>query len=88
MEQDCTIIALTPESQTARQMNLTWGVIPMYIEKTANPTDMILKAIEMAKEEGYVQEGDVAVIGGSDTYDCNNQSAFNAYKTLGGICRI
>lgn len=85
---NCTIIALTPEPQTARQMNLTWGVIPMYIEKTTNPTAMILKAIEMAKEEGYVQEGDIAVIGGSDTYDCNNQSAFNSYKTLGGICRI
>lgn len=85
---NCNIIALTPEAQTARQMNLTWGVIPMYIEKTPNPTDMISQAIEIAKEEGYVQEGDTAVIGGSDTYDCNNQSAFNAYKTLGGICKI
>lgn len=85
---NCNIIALTPEPQTARQMNLTWGVIPMYIEKTANPTDMILKAIEIAKEEGYVQTGDTAVIGGSDTYDCNNQSAYNSYKTLGGICKI
>lgn len=84
----CNIIALTPEPQTARQMNLTWGVIPMYIEKTSNPTDMIMKAIEIAKEEGYVQEGDTAVIGGSDTYDCNNQSAYNSYKTLGGICKI
>lgn len=84
----CDIIALTPEQQTARQMNLIWGVIPMYIEKTPNPTDMILEAINIAKEEGYVQEGDTAVIGGSDTYDCNNQSAFNSYKTLGGICKI
>ena len=84
----CPIIALTPEAQTARQMNLTWGVIPMYIEKTQNPNDMLLKAIEIAKEEGYVCQGDTAVIGGSDTYDCNNQSAYNAYKTLGGICKI
>ena len=84
----CNIIALTPEPQTARQMNLTWGVIPMYIERTANPTEMILKAIEIAKDEGYVQEGEIAVIGGSDTYDYNNQTAYNAYKTLGGICKI
>lgn len=84
----CSIIALTPEPQTARQMSLIWGVIPMYIEKTSNPTEMILQAINIAKEEEYVKEGDIAVIGGSDTYDCNNQSAFNAYKTLGGICRI
>ena len=69
-------------------MNLIWGVIPMYIEKTQNPTEMILRAIENAKEEGYVQDGDTAIIGGSDTYDCNNQSCFNNYKTLGGICKI
>ena len=84
----CNIIALTPEAQTARQMNLIWGVIPMYIDKTSNPTDMILQAISNAKEEGYVAEGDIAVIGGSDTYDYNNQSAYTLYKTLGGICKI
>lgn len=85
---NCNIIALTPEIQTARQMNLIWGVIPLYIEKTENPTDMMLKAIEIAKEEEYVSEGDIAVIGGSDTYDCNHRSTYKNYKTLGGICRI
>ena len=49
---------------------------------------MILQAIEIAKEEGYVKESDTAVIGGSDTYDCNRRSAYNAFKTLGGICKI
>lgn len=85
---NCSIIALTPEPQTARQMNLTWGVIPVYIEKKENPTDMILQAINIAKEEEYVQEGDTVIVGGSDTYDYNNQSSFNSYKTLGGICKI
>lgn len=85
---NCNIIALTPEDRTARQMNLIWGVVPLYIEKAENPTDMILQAIEISKEEGYVQEGDIAVIGGSDTYDSNNRSAYNNYKTLGGICKI
>ncbi len=85
---NCQIIAVTPELQTARQMNLTWGVIPIYIEKTENPTEMLQKAIELAKEDGYVKEGDTVVIGGSDTYDYHNQSAFQGYKTLGGICKI
>ena len=85
---NCDIIALTPEVKTARQMSLIWGVIPIFIEKTENPTDMMLKAIEIAKEESYVKEGDTAVIGGSDTYDCNRRSAYNSYKTLGGICKI
>ena len=85
---NCDIIAFTPEVKTARQMSLIWGVIPIFIEKTENPTDMMLKAIEIAKEESYVKEGDTAVIGGSDTYDCNRRSAYNSYKTLGGICKI
>lgn len=85
---DCNIIALTPEIRTARQMNLTWGVYPIFIEKADTPNNMIQQAINIAKEEGIVKEGDTVVIGGSDTYDYNNQSSFNSYKTLGGICKI
>lgn len=85
---NCTIIALTPEIRTARQMNLFWGVVPIYIKKQDQPTDMMLQAMQIAKEEGYVQEGDIAVIGGSDTYDYNRQSAYQSYKTLGGICKL
>jgi hypothetical protein len=44
--------------------------------------------IDVAKEMNIVKKDDVAVIGGSDTYDYHNSSAFNSYKTIGGICRI
>ena len=84
---DCDIIALTPDIRTARQMNLFWGVTPLYVEKDY-ADKMIASAINTSKAMGYVNTGDVAVIGGSDTYDYHNQSIFNSYKTVGGICRI
>lgn len=84
---DCNIIALTPDVQTARQMNLIWGVTPIVVEKDFADV-MVNQGINKAKQLQYVKEGSTAVIGGSDTYDQHNKSSFNSYKTIGGICRI
>lgn len=84
---NCDIIALTPDEQTARQMNLIWGVTPIVVEKDFADS-MISNGINIAKKEGYVVEGDTAVISGSDTYDYHNKSAFKSYKTIGGICKV
>jgi len=84
---NCDIIAITPDTQTARQMNLMWGVTPIVVDK--DYSDLMIKAgIEISKKEGYVVPGTSAVIGGSDTYDYQNKSKFNSYKTIGGICII
>ena len=83
----CEIIAITPDKRTARQMNLTWGVIPIFVDKDSSDK-MIENGIDIARNTGYIQEGDFAVIGGSDTYDHHNTSKYSYYKTLGGICRI
>jgi len=84
---NCDIIALTPNPKTARQMNLIWGVTPIYVDK-GYADQMIASGIGISKDLGYVKTGDTAVIGGSDTYDYHNKSAFNSYKTIGGICTI
>ncbi len=83
----CKIIALTPDEKTARIMNSYWGITPILISK-GYPDEMINQGIKIAKEKGYVKDGDTAVIGGSDTYDYHNRYAFNSYKTLGGICKL
>ena len=83
----CDIIAVTPDPKTARQMNLFWGVTPLFVDKGYSD-EMISSGIHHAKESGFVVKGDTAVIGGSDTYDYHNKSAFNEYKTIGGICKI
>ena len=84
---NCDIIAPTPIEKTARQMNLTWGVTPILVDKDF-ADQMIAKGITIARNCGFVKAGDVAVISGSDTYDYHNKTAFNNYKTIGGICVI
>jgi pyruvate kinase len=84
---NCEIIAVTPEAKTARQMNLMWGITPLFVDK-GYADEMIASGIHMAKEAGYVVTGDTAVIGGSDTYDSHNKSTFYDYKSIGGICKI
>ncbi len=81
------VVAVTPNPITARQMNLIWGITPVLVDKDYADS-MIKSAIDVAKEMNIVKKDDVAVIGGSDTYDYHNSSAFNSYKTIGGICRI
>ena len=84
---NCNIIAITPNMQTARQMNLIWGVTPIVVEKEF--ADIMIKSgMEYAKKAGLVVSGTTAVIGGSDTYDYKNKSEFNSYKTIGGLCIV
>ena len=83
----CDIIAITPEPQTARQMNLYWGVTPIFVDKDF-ADQMVVNGINIAKDYFYVAIGDVAIIGGSDTYDHHNKLAFRSYKSIGGICII
>ncbi len=83
----CDIIAVTPDEITARQMNLIWGVTPIFVDKDYADV-MISNGINIAKDLGHVKSGDCAVISGSDTYDYHNNSSFKQYKTIGGICRI
>lgn len=84
---NCDIIAVTPNQQTARQMNLTWGVTPIVVSQDYADR-MISVGINTAKASGYVNSGQYAIIGGSDTYDYHNTSTFKSYKTIGGICVI
>ncbi len=83
----CNVVALSPNERTIRQLNLTWGVTPIKVEKDFADV-MIASGIHSAKENNIVKAGDVAVIGNSDTYDYHNKSIFTSYKAIGGICKI
>jgi len=84
---NCDIIALTPNEKTARQMNLIWGVTPILVYQDY-ADKMISYGMKTAVNLGYAKPRDLAVIGGSDTYDQHNSSEFTAYKSIGGICVI
>ena len=67
---DCPIVATTSNESVRRQLALTWGVLPLMREKSANIDQVIVNSIEAAKTSNYVSKDDVVVItagGGENT---------------------
>lgn len=58
----CPIIACTPNEQTALQMNLLFGVMPVIIPQEPTADLLFEAAINKAKQEGLVRTGDKVVL--------------------------
>ncbi len=56
------ILGMTPRIDTARRSNLIWGVHPVHTEDCHTFGEMVSKAINAAKAEGYAKPGDPLVI--------------------------
>lgn len=56
------IIACTVNPRVCRQLNLSWGVIPLLIEKEEKADDLFEEATRAVEKAGYVQRGDIAVL--------------------------
>ena len=61
----CPIIAITVDQKACRQLNLAFGVHPVYAEKKSNTDELFLYAIEKALETGVVKKGDKVIITGA-----------------------
>ncbi len=57
-----SIIACTPDAAVARQLSLSWGVIPTLLPNVDSTDEMIDEATVAAKETGVVSAGDRVVI--------------------------
>ncbi len=82
---DCPIYAITPNASTARLLNIFWNVTPILIEMTDNYENMINEGLKIAKDNGYIFEGDTIIIGDSDTYSTVNVLGISKSKRVGGI---
>lgn len=58
----CPIIGCTPYENVWRQLNLSWGVLPLMVEMQNNTDDLFEHAISNAEKEGYVKQGEITVI--------------------------
>ncbi|MCW6653196.1 pyruvate kinase [Aerococcaceae bacterium NML210727] len=56
------IVAATFDEKTARSLALVWGVLPYVVDKPASTDAMIDSARELAKEKGFVKEGEAIII--------------------------
>ncbi len=55
------ILAITSEERVARQLQLVWGVNPLLVEEQGSSTSTFSLAMGMAREQGYLNDGDLVV---------------------------
>lgn len=55
------ILAITSEVNVARQLQLCWGVIPLVVEEQSSSTSTFSLATGMARELGFLRDGDLVV---------------------------
>ena len=58
----CPIIACTPDPVAYRQLNLSWGIIPILTEEENDTTALFNHAVEAAQEAGHLEEGELVVL--------------------------
>jgi pyruvate kinase len=62
---NATVLALTPNRDTARQLALVWGVHPVVTKDASDIDDMAFRAGKFALREGYAKVGDrITVVAG------------------------
>lgn len=58
----CPIICCTTGEVAQRQMNMSWGVIPLIVEEKTSTDELFSTAVETAESYGLVQDGDIVAI--------------------------
>lgn len=58
----CPILCCTTNPITQRQMNLSWGVIPLMADEKDNMDELFDHAVDCSMKAGYLNNGDLVVI--------------------------
>ncbi len=58
----CMIIGCSMNEQVCRQMNLSWGVLPVLCEVKENSDELFAHAVSVSRQAGYIEVGDEVVI--------------------------
>ncbi|MEM7537639.1 MAG: pyruvate kinase [Chloroflexota bacterium] len=56
------ILAITPSEEAQRQLALYWGVYPLLTEYVSDTDKVIVDAIDVSKEHGFLETGDKAIL--------------------------
>ncbi|HET6811892.1 MAG TPA: pyruvate kinase [Acidimicrobiales bacterium] len=56
------IIGATPSSRTARQLAISWGVVPLLVGEASRTDEIVWFAVQSAVRAGFAAPGDVVVV--------------------------
>jgi len=80
---EALIVAASPNPQVIRQMQLLWGVKPIYSPYRNNSDEVVDSAIELAKLRGLIHEDDLIVLtAGMAGNRTNNSAHTNAMRVF------
>ena len=57
-----TIIGCSPDERVLRQMNLSWGIAPVFVEEKSSTDELFSASVEAARVRGLLREGDLTCI--------------------------
>ena len=58
----CPIIGCTPNEIVLRQLNLSWGIIPVLADQMNSTDELFAHSVARAEESGLIKSGDTVVI--------------------------
>lgn len=58
----CPIIGGSTEAKVCRQLNLSWGVVPLLLEEKQSTDELFEYAVDQSVKEGLVKQGELVVI--------------------------
>lgn len=80
----CSILAITDNKRTFRQLALAWNVTPIYVDSKETVDKTVEAGIQKLQAKGILEKGDTIVIsGGSKILEDKTEG-----KILGGILKI
>ena len=80
------VLSCTPSEKTWRQMGMSWGVVPIKVDEKNDSTDELLEhAVERAREEGYLEDGDLVVITAGVPLGISGTTNLMKVQTVGDV---
>ena len=59
---DCPVLGCSVNPRVCRQLNLSWGITPLLMQREESEEVLFEEAIRVGKEAGYIGKGDRVVL--------------------------
>lgn len=83
----CPIYVITSNKELYKQLSLVWNTYTILVEPQDSIDDMIDNGIGIAKQNKFIEEGDIIVIAGGASILAGHKHA-KLNKTIGGVLKV
>ena len=83
----CPIYVITANTEVCKQLSLVWNANTILVDPKDSIDEMIDDGVRIAKERGYIKEGDLVVIAGGASILAGHKHA-KLNKTIGGVLKV